>query len=181
MSIEQILSVAASGDLAHYRPQAVIEAVNALLPLGKDGALAAIDSYLVKQDLQREPQEGLFLVLRVLFDVPAKPGYQPPMRLGGSAPPPPPTPQMLPHYPLVLVDDRPLLLISGYVLGGQAEPITEHIQYFRAHGTLRDQPLKPSEPPEKVLAEFQRLYQTAYGHAPPQHEMEWIKRQVGGK
>ena len=180
MSLEQILGAAASGDFAHYRPQAVIEAVNALLPLGKAGALAAIDSYVAQQDLQRDPQEGLFLVLRVLCAVPAQPGYQPPMRLGGAVPPPPSAPGLLPHYPLALVDDRPLLLISGYVLGGQAEPITEHIQYFRAHGTLRDQPLQPSEPLEKVLAEFRRLYQTAYGQVPPQHEMDLIERQVGG-
>lgn len=178
MSLEQLLSVAASGDFAHYNPQHIIDAVNALLPLGKDGALAAIESYLAKQNLETDPQEGLFLVLRVLFKVPANPGYHPPMRLGGSSPPPPPALESLPHFPLVLIDDRPLMLVSGFVLGGDAEPITVHIHHFRATGVLREKALAPSQSPGSVLDQFQAIYKRAYGTPPSQHEIALIKAQL---
>lgn len=178
MSLERIISAAASGDFAHYSPQPVIDAVNALLPLGKDSALAAIESYLAKQNLEINPQEGLFLVLRVLFEVPANPGYHPPMRLGGSSPLPPPTPESLPHFPLVLIDDRPLMMISGFVLGGDAEPIAVHIHHFRATGTLRGKALAPSQFPSSVLDQFQAIYKSTYDTPPSQHEIALIKAQL---
>ncbi|MBC8029980.1 MAG: hypothetical protein H7Z16_07700 [Pyrinomonadaceae bacterium] len=178
MSLERILSAAASGDFAHYNPQHVINAVNALLPLGKDGALAAIESYLAKRNLETNPEEGLFLVLRILFEVPANPGYHPPMRLGGSSPPPPLALESLPHFPLVLIDDRPLMMVSGFVLGGDAEPITMHIHHFRATGTLRGKALSPSQSPSSVLDQFQAIYKRAYGEPPSQHEAALIKAQL---
>jgi len=180
VSLDRILSAAASGDFAHYSPQRVIDAVNALLPLGKDGALAAIESYLAKRNLEIDAEEGLFLVLRVLFEVPANPGYQPPMRLGGSSPPPPPVPQSLPHFPLVLIDDRPLMMVSGFFLGGDAEPVTEHIHHFRATGTLRGKALDPSQSASSVLGQYQAIYKRAYGTLPSQHEIALIEGQLSG-
>ena len=50
----------------HYNPLAVIRVVNALQPLGKDKALAALDEYLrVASDFHSPAREGVFLVLRV--------------------------------------------------------------------------------------------------------------------
>ncbi|GCA91905.1 hypothetical protein [Microcystis aeruginosa] len=181
MSLDQMLSAAASGDFAHYNPQHIIDAVNALLPLGKDAALAAIESYLDKRNLDIDPQEGLFLVLRVLFEVPTNPGYHLPMHLGGSSPPPPPALESLPHFPLVLIDDRPLMMISGFVLGGAAESITVHIHHFRATGTLRGKALAPSQSPSSVLDQFQAIYKRAYGTPPSQHEIALIQAQLSDR
>lgn len=178
MSLDQVLGAAASGDFAHYDPQRVIDAVNALLPLGKEGALGAIESYMAAQNLEADPQEGLLLVLRVLFQVPANPGYHPPLLLGGSSPPPPLVPESLPHFPLVLIDDRPLLMISGYALGGDTEPVTHHIRHFRATGLLREKALTPSRSPGDVLGEFRTIYEHAYGRPPLQHELELIESQL---
>jgi hypothetical protein len=178
MNLDQILRQAASADWAHYRPRPVIDAVNALVPLGTAGALAAIETYLAGQNLEVDPQEGLFLVLRILFEVPANPGYQPPMRLGGTSPPPPPAPEMLPHFPLVLIDDVPLLMISGYVLGGDVEPVAAHVRHFRATGTVRARPLAPSGSTASTLAQFQIIYQRAYGTPPSPPEMARIEAQA---
>src|SRR5262249_49322939 len=61
-----------------YNPRAVIQIVNALQALGKEKALAAIDEFL-----RVSPgREGVFLVLRVLFDVPSDPGHMPHMFVG---------------------------------------------------------------------------------------------------
>ena len=178
MSLERILSAAASGDFTHYSPQPITDAVNALLPLGKEGALAAIESYLATRDPQTDTAAGLFLVLRVLFEVPADPGYHPLLRLGATSPPPPAAPESLPHFPLVLIDDRPLLMISGFALGGDTEPVTAHIQHFRSTGTLRKKVLAPSQSPDSVLSQFQATYQRAYGKPPSQHEIAWIEAQL---
>ena len=152
------------------------DAVNALLHLGKGGALAAVEDCLAR--CAGGSVDGLFLVLRVLFDVPADPGWQPPLRLGASTPPPPANPRLLPLFPLLLVDDRPLLLVAGYVLGGLAEPVRAHLEHFRAHGTLRATPLAPSAPPEQALEGFRAQYTEAYGAAPASSLLRFIARQL---
>jgi hypothetical protein len=180
-ALDRILSLAADEDFAHYQPQPVIAAVNALLPLGKDGALAAIESHLAEQNLETDSEAGLFLVLRTLFEVPNPPGYHPPLRLGGSSPPPPSDSKSLPHFPLVLIDDRPLLMVTGFALGGDTEPVSTHIEHFRAAGTLRKQPLAPSQSSAAVLEQFETLYRHAYGKPPSPHEIAFIEAQLGGR
>jgi hypothetical protein len=161
MNLDDLLERASSSDFARYRPGPVVDAVNALLPLGKDGALAALDRFLAAKDLDADPHEGLFLVLRVLFEVDAD--AHPPMRLGGSMPDLPPTPSSLPRFPIVLVDDLPLLLVSGYVLGGEAEPLSVHLDHYRRHGTLRARPLAPpAMAPAARMAKLEQLYRAAY-------------------
>lgn len=181
MSLDRTLSLAASEDFAHYQPQLVIAAVNALLPLGKDGALAAIESYLAEHDLQTDSEAGLFLVLRTLFEVPDPPGYHLPLRLGGSSPPPPPDSKSLPHFPLVLIDDRPLLMVSGFALGGDIEPVTTHLEHFRAVGTLRKKALAPSQSPAAVLEQFETIYRHAYDRPPAPHEVAFIEAQLSSR
>lgn len=173
MNLDELLQRASSSTFAIYDPGQVIEAVNALVPLGKDGALAAIDSFLAKQDLAKDPHQGLFLVVRVLFDADA----HPPMRLGGSHPPPPQSPSALPRFPIALVDDVPLMLVQSYVLRGLPELVTAHVAYYRAHGTLRTAPLAPSPGPDRMAA-YEALYQTAYGAPPSAAERAFVKAQL---
>lgn len=161
MNLDDILERASSSDFAKYRPGPVVDAVNALLPLGKDGALAAFDRFLAAKDLDADPHEGLFVVLRVLFEVDGN--SHPPMRLGGSMPDIPLTPSSLPRFPIVLIDDLPLLLVSGYVLGGEVEPLSVHLDHFRRHGTLRARPLAPpAMAPAARMAKLEQLYRAAY-------------------
>ena len=81
-----------------YNPRAIIRIVNALQPLGKKRALAAVDEYLrVVSPHDRNPRDGLFLVLRVLFDVPKPPGYMPRMLVGA---PGPAEPEDREHWPI---------------------------------------------------------------------------------
>jgi len=137
-----------------YNPLRVIEVVNALQPLGKEKALEAIDEYLrVASHFHSDAaSDGLFLVLRVLFEVPADPGYMPRMCLGMPAGDPEPDDRkLLPRYPLHIEGDIPLLLINGYLLGGVPEPVRDHVAYFRRKGTLRARPLSPSADPLGAL------------------------------
>jgi hypothetical protein len=139
-----------------YNPLPVIRVVNALLPLGKEKALAVIEEYLrVCSPWDSPAEEGLFLVLRVMFDVPKR-GYMPPMYVGAPEPAGPEDPTRLPRFPILLCEDVPLLLVYGYCLGGEAEQAESHVAYFREHGgRLRARPLAP---PDAPLAVFDRAW-----------------------
>ena len=60
--LAEVLRRASRSDFASYDPRAVIDAVNALQPLGKEGALAAIGQFVGGVDLAADPHQGLFLV-----------------------------------------------------------------------------------------------------------------------
>ncbi len=131
-----------------YDPLSVIQTVNALQALGKDKAFAAIDEYLRVSSLPHsKAREGLFLVLRVLFEIPEDPGHMPPMLLGLPNPDPPRDPKRIPRFPIALIDDIPILLIGGYGLQGRAQDIKVHVKYFRKSGLFRTRPLNPPERP----------------------------------
>ena len=126
---------------ADLDPARLIQAVNALQPLGKERALAIVDEYLrVSSFLDNPGREGVFLVMRALFDVPAT--GMPPM-LVGSPSRSPKDPKLLPRFPLAIVGDVPLLLAGGYTLMGEAEPPEQDVAWFRANGILRTKPLSP--------------------------------------
>ena len=158
-----LLSQAATVEFAEYHPGYVIEAVNALQPLGKDKALEEIESYLAATP-PGEDQFGLFWVLRVLFDVPEAQGF-PEVRIGQPSIPPPDDSAQLPRYPIVIIQDVPLLAIQGYFVGGFPQPVADHIAYFRSHGTIRAQPLSPSSDTASIKDEFAQKWQAAYGDA----------------
>jgi hypothetical protein len=135
-----------------FDPLRLIRAVNALQPLGKDRALAAIGEYLrVAPPHFSFGREGMFLVLRLLFDVPADAGGQPAMIVGLPHGPQPDCPADAPRYPLLVCDDVPFLAVSGFTLRGSAEDPTDHLGYFRERGRLRDGPLTPTDQPFNCL------------------------------
>ena len=139
-------------DGLRYDPLVVIRIVNTLQPLGKERALAAIDEYLrVASDEFGSPgREGVFLVLRVLFDVPPDPGYMPMMFCGRPSPEGPHDSKQLPRFPILLIDDVPLLLVHGYSLGGSPEQPESHVEYFRKKGLIRSKPLVPPDSPLRL-------------------------------
>ncbi|MDA0167810.1 hypothetical protein OJ998_01825 [Solirubrobacter taibaiensis] len=141
------LSLAASMGYEDYRPHLVVDAVNELHPLGREGALDAVAA---------EEGLGCFWVLRVLFDPPL-----PPVRLGEPVPAPPA--DTLERFPIVLALDVPFLVVRGYDLGGKAQPVSAHIDELREHGRLREQPLRPATDPEAVHAAFVAEWRGAFG------------------
>jgi len=147
-----------------YDPLPVIRIVNALQALGKDKALAAVDEYLrVASSFHSDAREGLFVVLRVLFEVPKAPGHMPAMYVGAPFPEAPKDPKRLPRFPVLLLDDVPLLLVSGYLLAGVAERVERHVAYYRKGGRLRSKRLAPPEAPLEVYEKFRRSFLWVYG------------------
>jgi hypothetical protein len=147
-----------------FDPWPVIQIVNAIQPLGKEKALTAIDEYLrVASHWHSDAREGLFVVLRVLFEIPEDPGYMPAMLVGEPSPLQPKDPTRLPRFPAVVLDDIPLLLVHGYTLAGAAQPIEEHVDYFRKNGRLRSERLHPTDAPLSVFERFQASFLWVYG------------------
>lgn len=134
-----------------YNPREVIRSVNALQPLGKEKALAAIAEFLRVIAPYEPPADGIFLVLRTLFDVPTPPGYMPLMNVGALVPPPPDNPAVLPRFPIAIEGDIPFLLVTGFNLAGGAELPAQHLKYFQENGQIRSQPLTPTTNPFEAI------------------------------
>jgi len=175
-----LLASAASSDFASFNPGVLVAAVNALLTLGKDRALDAVERQLAEADRFADPQHGLFLVLRLLFEVPADPGFHPPMHIGIPSVAAPRDPKTLPHFPLIVVDDVPLLLITTFILGGSPELVEAHLKHFRENGTLRAASLTPKTfvSPAEILDRLIPLYRNAYGIDPAPAQLRMLEQQV---
>jgi len=148
------VELASSMGYREFRPHLVVDAVEALRPLGKDGALERIDA----QARARPDDVGLFWVLRVLFEPPL-----PPVQLGRPTIDAPSDPDALPRFPIVVVDDVPLLVVRGFALAGKAESLSAHVDWYREHGRLRDAPLRPSGDADAVREHFTEAWRAAYG------------------
>jgi hypothetical protein len=139
----------------NYNPRKLIRAVNLLQPLGKEKALAAIDEFLrVSSHWHDKGRDGVFLVLRTLFEVPDDTGHMPPMMVGAPIPSEPKDRKLLPRFPIAIEGDIPFLLAEGFNLSGMAEEPESHVAYFREKGRLRGKPLMPSNEPFKALDTF---------------------------
>lgn len=141
---------------AQLHPLRLVRAVNALHTLGKDTALAVLSEYLRVSChfVDAGGRAGVFLVLRTLFDPAADPGVFPHMMVGAPRPPFPKQHADAPRFPIVLVDDMPFNVVSGYSLGGLAESPEMHLESIRKVGTLRAAPLAPTSTPLDALLRF---------------------------
>lgn len=169
-----LLQRAAHASIEGYNPSHTLEAVNYLIPFGKERALGAIDSFL--QNHATTDNYGLFWVLRVLFDIPSN--HFPPVLIGRPYPPPPQDAAKLPRFPIVLVEDIPFLVVRGYDLAGLPEPLTSHVEYLRKTGVIRSQILVPPATSYGLAQELLQLWKAAYGEAYTGEILEIIERQI---
>jgi hypothetical protein len=147
-----------------YDPLPLIQIVNRLRAMGKDKALAAIAEYLrIAPGWNARARDGQFLILRVLFDL-QRPGEMPEMKLG--TPWPTLTPVLkarMPRYPILLLDDVPLVVITGYQIIGKPQSVREHLEYFRQLGTVRSRPLLPPKHPLRLFQKFHSEFPHFFG------------------
>lgn len=166
----------ASGREKH-NPLRLIQIVNTLQPLGREKALAAIGEYLrVEPEYTFEKDMQVFLILRLLFEVPADPGFMPRMMVGGPSVAEPRNHKLLPLFPLVLLDDIPLNLVTGYMLAGQAQRVEDHIEYFQKNGEWSGHPLLPSDNPLGVLDMLEHSPQWIYPGKTGSNEYDYAKK-----
>jgi hypothetical protein len=164
-----------------YRPQAVIQAVNALQPLGKTAALAALKEYLRVTPFRwyADGPDGVFLVLRCLFDVPENPGVLPAMMVGVSSEEPADR-SLFPRFPMTLVGDIPILLAKGYSGSGATESPERHLVWFEKHGVFRAAPLRPTSRALEVLDELEKTVNRIPAAERRRPDLAYATRQVFG-
>jgi hypothetical protein len=133
-----------------FDPRPVVRIVNTLHPLGKTKALAAIQEYArIKPPFPSGPWRGIHLILRALFEVP-KSGHFPAMPVGEPFPGMDGNPNLVPRFPLIIVDDIPLTLVQGYLVAGGAG-LPPDFAFFRDSCKWRQRPLLPTSRPFSVL------------------------------
>ena len=169
------LATAAAIGPATYNPQVMMDAANALLPLGKDLLLDAFDAQLARERADFA-SFGLFVLLRILFETPAD-GVHPPMRIGAPDVDPPADPAALPAFPIVWAEGVPFNLVSGYMLGGHPEHMAAHVAHVREHGRLRTQPIHTGDK-AKCMAALQAQWQAAMGREVPEQVRIRLQSQV---
>lgn len=175
MDLSHLEKAADTGIEAH-NPSYVIQAVNSLVPEGKDAALRHIE-YCAQRREGHAGISGLFWVLRVLFDDPSN--VFPPVRVGRPHPPAPPDPMKFPRFPIAMVRDIPFLVVSGYDTGGLSEPVSAHVRYFRERGVVRSAPLTPPSTRGGIVDEFQKEWNAAYGEAYAAEVLRTVEGQMG--
>ena len=127
-----------------FDPRTLIAAVNSLRPLGKEKATSAIAEFLRVTDRQVWlRRQGLFLLVRCLFDLPAGQAF-PPARIGATSPRQPSDLNLFPRFPLMIVDDVPFLLAHMAAIGGAPRQPEDELEYFQSHFEIRSAPLTPS-------------------------------------
>jgi len=163
----------------NYDPRGVIQAVNALQPLGKELAIIVIREYLRVTPLLygSDGQNGLFLAIRTLFEVPKDPGYMPRMEVGACSEEPR-NRMVFPRFPIALIADIPILLAKGYSGVGKPESVEQHLTYFEKHGTIRAQPLRPTTSLSGALQECERAVGRLEAADSARLDLRFIARQL---
>ena len=161
-----------------YNPLAMINITNALQPMGKDKALDAIVAYHQSQLPKRLKDRDLFLVLRLLFELPS--GIDAPkLSLGAPSPNPDEKKKGLPIFPIMLVDDIPILLVYGYDLVGEAQLVESHLEFYRKHGIMRKALLRPTNQPFESLTKVVKSENWIYGQERQERQSTRGKRMLG--
>lgn len=152
----KILSILGRRNELHFRyydPGQMIAMVNCLQPLGRQRAIALIEEYLrlCPQD-HSFVAEKIMLLLRVLFEPLAG---DPPLRLGLPEPDEPKL-RAIPTFPLLLVDDVPILVVLGFSRFGTPLSVREDLAYFAEKGRFRKAPLVPTSHPWRIVESLER-------------------------
>ncbi|MBS1911261.1 MAG: hypothetical protein JST22_04690 [Bacteroidetes bacterium] len=174
--ILSLVERAAATRLQDYNPVYVIDAVNALQPLGREGAWRMIGMYLERRDPEQS-DDGLFLLLRVLFDLPPDQCY-PEVGLGVPVTPPPPDAGNLPRFPIVMIQDVPIMVVRGYFLGGFPDRVERHVAFFREHGIIRSRPLRLPRSSAAIEDQFSTVWRAAYGTPPDEYLLGFLREQI---
>ncbi len=157
----RLIDRVSSGEAWSFDPLHFLRAANALQPLGKEKVLAVVSEYLRVvspwcSEQGYEP-EGVALLLRALFD-PAPGQSMPDMAFVDDE-----DLKVFPRFPLILIDDVPLVVpLYGGRSGGLYD-FNEHVAFFRKSGRLRDAPLTPGTHPLKTLETLRSRPDWPYG------------------
>jgi hypothetical protein len=150
IDIQSIVDDCSSWDGYTFDPGTHIRAINLLRAEDKSHVLTGLREYCSRNAsdaLWSSKSTKVFLLLRLLF-IPTDTGTNfPPVQVGKPMDTETPPMDDFPLYPLVLMEDVPLLIVSGYFTGGLMEQPSSHLDFCERHCELRSTALRPPDNP----------------------------------
>ncbi len=129
-------------------PLRLVQVANALIPFGKEKALAVMREY---SRLDHNPDDWLFWLVRVMFDpIDSSAAFRVP-RIGAVIPSPPQDLRQWPTYPLIQIDDIPISLYKGASLAGFPEPFEWYVKEESKNWRIKTKKLTPPNDPFPVF------------------------------
>lgn len=149
IEMEEIVQCCSPWEGYTFDPGTYIRAVNYLYDKEQSFIISELREYLcsANKSIISDNTRVSFL-LRLLFQPPTDPGVPFPLiRVGKPMDSDHAPVKDFPLYPLVLIEDVPLLIVTGYILAGLPEDPEKHIEFCERHCRLRTTPLRPPDNP----------------------------------
>ena len=142
----------------NLQPVELIQTVNLLHSVGKKKAIEALTSYynLARNDRVRAwrynlDENRIFLLARLLFVPEDESGAMAVVHLDGQAKDLQLQGNQSANFPLIVIDDVPLSLLSGFRTAGAARSPADFLKFCRSSCQLRSRPLTPTRSPIKTI------------------------------
>ena len=135
-------------------PLDFVAVVNKLVPLGRDASLAIVREYI--RIVDGDVPDCLYLIPYILF-----PDCQAPLTslgLGAPEPPRPTEAAACRTFPIVIVNDYPLVLIYGFLLAGRKQPLEHLLTLFEGDCKPRVKLLCPHGTLDVVMKKISKEY-----------------------
>jgi len=129
-------------DGRRHDPVALTRTVNRLVLVPQRQAVETLRELARQSARGKAEPDNVLLACRALF-LPVTGGRLPELRVGRPQPDPGEMDRRLPAYPIAVELDVPFLLVTGFLLGGEAESPADHLERCLQTCTRRDRPLRP--------------------------------------
>ena len=128
----EVLSTITSKD---FNPMFITQMADKFILLGKDEALSEISKFANASKISSD-NFGLFLLLRIMFDVPAS-SKHPEINIGKFDHDKPTDGNETNLFPILYSNEIPFLIVTGYYTGGFPQSINDHIDFYKEFGILK--------------------------------------------
>ena len=118
-----------------YDPSLLIRSTNQLLSLEKDSLITVVHSAFERGNSDAGGY-GLFLLLRMVFELPAGMTY-PEMHFGKPDIDPSDSMSEANRFPLLIVSSIPFLVVQSTFMTGVGDSIDTHLAFYREFGQIR--------------------------------------------
>lgn len=132
-----------------------IRAVNILLPEGKERILVVLSEYFRVWGVS--PLENILALIQLLFESSSQQSTVPAFTQRLYYSPGSSGIEDIPDFPIVIIQDVPILMFGNYMNEGIHDgynPPRQYLQYLRKQGHLRSQPLHPTDQPLEILVKL---------------------------
>ena len=159
-------------------PIKLIKVANDLMDLPKSQILDEIKAIQVS-DAVRSGDFGLFLVLKLVFEIPDS-VENIEVIWGIPNVPAPAFKDEGNKFPLLLVDGFPFLIPGGYILNGLPDSIERHLEFYQEFGTVRK--LKFATDcfcsKDELILKFKAVWKKYYEEDPSTHQLNAYMNQI---